>query len=186
MVYNVYIKRSDIMDKIIFKKLDGSVLQYKKIYEWCSMPFVYKYFEQRKLSYDEIVNKYKKRLRKNAHTKTFIINYNDFDIGIIQYSKVLMDDIRRFKLYEYGECYQLDIFIGDKNYLNKGIGTQVLCKMIRWLEEEYGYNCFVAFIESENIGSIKCFNKLGFVLYKEFRQNDSLGVKSDYSLVIKK
>lgn len=174
------------MDKILFKKLDGSEEQYKKIYEWCSNSFVYKYFEQRKLSYDEIINKYKKRLRKNAHTKTFIINYNDIDIGVVQYSRVLMDDIRRFNLYEYNGCYQLDIFIGNNEYLHRGVGRNVLSEMIKYLKDNMNINCFAAFIEKENIGSLKCFDKLGFVIYKEFRQNNSLGVKTDYCLVLKK
>ena len=174
------------MDKIIFKKLDGSSLQYEEIYGWCSNSFVYKYFEQRKLSYPEIRDKYKKRLRKNAHTKTFIINYNEIDIGIVQYSRVLMDDIRRFKLYEYDNCYQLDIFIGNKDYLHKGIGKMVLEEIINYLKENMGINYFVAFIEKENVGSLKCFSKVGFVLYKEFKQNNSLNVKTDYCLYLKK
>lgn len=174
------------MDKIIFKKLDGTSEQYKKIYEWCSNPFVYKYFEQRKLSYPEILDKYKKRLRKNAHTKTFIINYNEIDIGIVQYSRVLMEDIKRFKLYEYDNCYQLDIFIGEKDYLHKGIGKIVLEEIINYLKDTMGINYFVAFIEKENVGSLKCFNKVGFVLYKEFKQNNSLNVKTDYCLYLKK
>ena len=174
------------MSNIIFKKLDGTENQYKMIYQWCSNSFVYKYFEQRKLSYDEIVNKYKKRLRKNAHTKTFVINYDGNDIGIIQYSRVLMDDIKRFDLYDYTNCYQLDIFIGDSDYLHKGIGKIVLDELINYLKENMGINYYVAFIEKENVGSIKCFNKLGFIIYKEFSQKNSLGVKTDYCLVLKK
>ena len=118
------------MNEIVFKRFEGTDSQYKMIYDFCSMDFVYKYFEQRKLSYPEIVEKYKKRLRKNAHTKMFIINFDGADIGIVQYSRVLMDDIKRFKLYEYDNCYQLDIFIGNKNYLHKGIGKKVLEKLM--------------------------------------------------------
>lgn len=172
------------MDKIIFKELDGTSEQYKLIYSWCINPHVYKYFEQRILSYDEIVNKYKKRLRKNAHTKTLIINYNDIDIGIIQYSKVLMDDIRRFKLFTYKKIYQLDIFIGDSNYLHKGIGKLALEELINKLKT-YGINNYVAFIEEENINSINCFNKLGFKIIKRFKQNNGLKEKTNYCLLLK-
>ena len=35
---------------------------YKLMHKWCSNEFIYEWFEQRKLSYDEIVNKYKKKL----------------------------------------------------------------------------------------------------------------------------
>ena len=58
--------------------------------------------------------------------------------------------------------------------------------LLKYLKENMGINYYVAFIEKENIGSIKCFNKLGFILYKEFKQNNSLGVKTDYCLVLKK
>ena len=116
----------------------------------------------------------------------YIINYNGIDIGIVQYSRLLMDDIRRFKLQDYDNCYQLDIFIGNKEYLHKGIGTIVLEKIINDLRENHGINYFVAFIEKENVSSIKCFNKIGFILYKEFYQNNSLNVKTDYCLCLKK
>lgn len=172
------------MDKIVFKELNDTTKQYEKIYSWCSNPFVYKYFEQRKLSYEEIVNKYKKRLRKNAHTKTLIINYNDIDIGIIQYSRVLMDDIRRFNLFNFDNCYQLDIFIGEYNYLHKGIGKLALKELINILTKK-GINNYVAFIEEDNVNSIKCFSKLDFKIIKKFKQNNGLKEKTNYCLLLK-
>ena len=38
---------------------------YILMHKWCSNKFVYEWFEQRILSYDEIVNKYKTKLKDN-------------------------------------------------------------------------------------------------------------------------
>ena len=175
----------DNMDLINFKQLNDTEEQYRMIYDWCSNEFVYKYFEQRKLSYDEILKKYKKRLRKNAHTKTLIINYNDTDIGIIQYGRVGMEDIRRFNLFSYPDCYQLDIFIGNQDYLHKGIGKLSLKKLMDYLSDKYNINNFVAFIEEENANSLNCFNKLGFDIYKRFKQFNGLKEKTNYVLCLR-
>ena len=103
-----------------------------------------------------------------------------------EFLEVLMDDIKRFKLYDYDKCYQLDIFIGNSDYLHKGIGKMVLEELMKYLKDNYNINYYVAFVEKENIGSLKCFKKIGFELYKEFRQNNSLKVKTDYCLLLKR
>ena len=50
-----------IKDDIYLRNIEDNEFDYKKLYKWCSNPKVYKYFEQRALSYEEIVDKYKKK-----------------------------------------------------------------------------------------------------------------------------
>lgn len=49
-----------INDNIYLRNIEDNEIDYKMLYKWCSNPKVYKYFEQRILSYEEIVDKYKK------------------------------------------------------------------------------------------------------------------------------
>lgn len=48
---------------ISFRKLKNNKNDYELLYNWCKQEYIYKYFEQRKLSYKEIENKYKKKLK---------------------------------------------------------------------------------------------------------------------------
>ena len=50
------------MYNITFRNLKDNQDEYKKLHKWCQNKFVYEWFEQRILSYDEIVNKYKNKL----------------------------------------------------------------------------------------------------------------------------
>lgn len=58
---------------IKFKKLRDSNEHYLKLYNWCKNEFVYEWFEQRILSFEEIVNKYKTKL-KNKNKICILFN----------------------------------------------------------------------------------------------------------------
>ena len=82
-------------------------LDFKKLYEWCSKEFVYEWFEQRILSYEEIVNKYKSKMEQDKQ-KLFIIKYDNKDIGyaqIYKYSDTLPVEVTP-------NTYEYDLFIG--------------------------------------------------------------------------
>ena len=61
------------MYNINFKKLTDKKAYYLKLFKWCQNKFVYEWFEQRKLSYDEIVIKYKNKLKEK---KTRFVYYS--------------------------------------------------------------------------------------------------------------
>ena len=42
---------------IKFELLKDKKINYELLYKWCSQEEIYKYFEQRPLSYDEIIRK---------------------------------------------------------------------------------------------------------------------------------
>ena len=53
-------KVGDMMGKIDLTKFTDKKDNYELMDKWCSQEFIYEWFEQRKLSYKEIENKYKK------------------------------------------------------------------------------------------------------------------------------
>ena len=83
------------MNKISFRKLNDRKVDYLKLYKWCQNKFVYEWFEQRILSFDEICNKYEKKLMQNKQ-KLFIIKYNADAIILRPFKR----NIRAIKSYE--------------------------------------------------------------------------------------
>ena len=79
-------KVGDMMSKIDLIEFTDKKDNYKLMYKWCSQEFIYEWFEQRKLSYEEIENKYKNKLLANQQ-QLFFINYNDNKIGFVQIYK---------------------------------------------------------------------------------------------------
>ena len=71
------------MSKIELIKFSDTDNNYRLIHKWCSNKNVYEWFEQRILSYDEIVKKYKNKLLEEKQ-KIYLVNYDSKLIGLIQ------------------------------------------------------------------------------------------------------
>ena len=92
-------KVGDMMCKIGLIKFTDKKDNYELLYKWCSQEFIYEWFEQRKLSYEEIENKYKNKLLANQQ-QLFFINYNDNKIGFVQIYKYDDKKSESFKKYD--------------------------------------------------------------------------------------
>lgn len=110
---------------ISFRELISN--DFKQLYEWCSQRFIYEWFEQRVLSYDEIVKKYTNKLN-GGKQNLFIIECDNKDIGFVQIY-IFENDVD-IKIDKYNHIYEFDLFIGEEEYISKGIGTTIVKKLI--------------------------------------------------------
>ena len=170
--------------EIKLRLLKNDKSDYKKLEKWYQEEEIYSHFEQRKLTYKEIEQKYLPRTRIDAKVPVFIIEYNNKSIGIIQYQ--LIDDVNK-KLYglNIDDGYEIDIFIGELSLHNQGIGTEAINLIINYLFEKKNAKFFVMCPLKENVNAIRCYEKCGFKINKEFKTNDTIGVVQDYVLMIK-
>lgn len=162
-----------IKDNIILRKLKDDEDDYKLLYKWCSKKEIYLYFEQRKLSYEEIKNKYKTRIQKNK-VETYIIEYKNIPVGLIQYE--LKDN----------RIYNIDIFIGELDYHHKGIATNSINLLCEYLFKEKNANKLIMCPLKSNIKAVKCYEKCGFKIIKEYIEKDTIGKKQVFNLMIKR
>jgi aminoglycoside 6'-N-acetyltransferase len=160
------------MDNIELINLRDDDQDYKLLHKWCSNKFVYEWFEQRVLSYEEIVNKYRNKLLEGKQ-KLFLINYNDNPIGLVQIYKY--DDLIFDELKEYNNIYEYDIFIGESDYLHKGIGTKVVDFVNKYIYDNYSADCVVLRPFKRNINAISCYQKNNFHIINEYDGKDTLG-----------
>lgn len=150
------------MYNITFRNLKDNQDEYKKLHKWCQNKFVYEWFEQRILSYDEIVNKYKNKLTEKKQ-ELLIIKCNDKDIGLVQ-------------IYRYDDItYEYDLFIGEEEYLDKGIGAIIVDKINDIIHNKYKVNNIILRPFKRNIRAIKCYEKCGFKYISEYQGKDTLG-----------
>lgn len=150
------------MYNITFRNLEDNSNEYKQLHKWCQNEFVYEWFEQRILSYDEIVNKYKNKLKEKKQ-ELLIIKCDDKDIGLVQ-------------IYRYDDTtYEYDLFIGEEEYLNKGIGTTIVNKVNDIIYDKYKVKNIILRPFKRNIRAIKCYEKCGFKYVSEYLGKDTLG-----------
>lgn len=164
------------MNKINYKDINLRLLKdiksdYQYLYTWYQSKEVYTYFEQRSLSYEEIVRKYQPRTTQESITPVYMIEYKNIPIGIIQYTKLTQEDKSKYHLTKNG--YEIDIFIGNSKYYNLGIGTYVIKLLIQ--ELSLSKNIFVMTPETRNHRAINCYKKVGFIPHEKFYELDTLG-----------
>ena len=169
---------------IEFELLKDEEINYKLLHKWCSQEEIYKYFEQRILSYDEIISKYKPRTKDDTKVIVYMIKYENNPVGIIQYQKV---DDNKNELYgiDLDNAYEIDLFIGELNLHNRAIGENTINKMCTYLFNEKNVKYIIGSILQENIKSLKCCEKCEFKVLKEIKMKDTIGNMQDYYIVIK-
>ena len=176
-------KVGDMMSKIDLIEFTDKKDNYELMYKWCSQEFIYEWFEQRKLSYEEIENKYKNKLLVNQQ-QLFFINYNDNKIGFVQIYKY--DDKKNDSLIKYNSIIEYDIFIGESEYLSRGIGTKIVNYVNNYIYENYLCDCIILRPFKRNTRAVKCYEKCGFERMYEYIDNDTLGNKEKIIVLLNK
>ena len=166
-------------DDIYLRDIIDSDNEYRRLYEWCSNIDVYKYFEQRILSYEEIISKYRKRVGNDV-VKTFIIVYKNIEIGLVQYEKMDDEDKKYFKLC-FDNIVTIDIFIGDNSFYGLGIGSRVVRFISNYLLSDF--DTVLAICQSNNDKSINMCLKCGFKYLKDVDYFDTIGNKTKNTLL---
>ena len=171
------------MSKIDLIEFTDKKDNYELMYKWCSQEFIYEWFEQRKLSLEEIENKYKNKLLANQQ-HLFFINYNDTKIGFVQIYKY--DDKKNDALIKYNSIIEYDIFIGESEYLSRGLGTKIVNYVNNYIYENYLCDCIVLRPFKRNKRAVKCYEKCGFERTYEYIDNDTLGNKEKIIVLLNK
>ena len=171
-----------VTDELAFRELNDNEEEFKQIHKWCNNEFVYEWFEQRVLSLDEIITKYKNKLNNNKQD-IFIINYNGKDIGLFQIYK-FERDIDLKELDKFKNIYEYDLFIGEEEYLSKGIGTKIVKQINELIYSKYLGDAIILRPFKRNIRAINCYKKCNFKLIKEYDGVDTLGNKEIISILL--
>lgn len=175
----VIVMRLYVDEDIYLRDIVDNEEEYNRLYNWCLNPSVYKYFEQRILSYDEVVSKYKRRVG-NEEVKTLIILYKAREIGLVQYEKMDEEYRERFGIL-LDDVVSIDIFIGDSSFYGLGIGTRVVKYIGKYLLSKF--DMVIANVQSTNDSSINMCLKSGFKKLREVDYSDTLGNSTKNTLL---
>ena len=170
-------------NKVKLIKFEDTKENYKLLYKWCSNKFVYEWFEQKALTYDEVVKKYQNKLAENIED-LYMITYNNIKIGFVQIYKY-HNEKEIEKLHKYQNIYEYDLFIGEEEYLSKGIGTKAINTINDKIFNEYSADCIVLRAFSNNKRAINCYLKSNFKKITEYIDEDTLSNKVKIVLLIK-
>ena len=165
---------------IIIRKLTNN--DFNLLYNWCKQKFIYEWFEQRVLSYNEIVNKYTNKLNSGKQD-LFIIQCDNKDIGLVQIYKY-EDDLNIKEMNNYNNIYEFDLFIGEEDYLSKGIGSLIVKKINNIIYSKYNGDAIMLRPFKRNIRAIKCYEKCNYKYIGEYDGKDTLGNSEIISVLL--
>jgi RimJ/RimL family protein N-acetyltransferase len=66
---------------------------------------------------------------------------------------------------------ELGIMIGDKEYWNKGYGTDAIKTLLRYAFDEMNHHRVYLSVDSDNARAIRCYEKCGFQVEGRLRQH---------------
>ena len=158
--------------EITFRKLENKDYDFKLLYNWCKKEYIYEWFEQRELSFEEIVSKYQRKLTTNKQD-LFIIICDDKEIGFLQIYK-FENDIELKAIEDYHNIYEFDIFIGEETCLSKGIGSIIVKQVNDMIYSKYNADAIMLRPFKRNIRAIKCYEKCGYEVIDEYDGLDTL------------
>ena len=141
---------------------------FEKLYFWLNCSHVKKFWDPDKsLTFNEISAKYTKRLLEGK-IKMYIFSLNDTDIGFIQ--TYIVKDLSQFKID--GFANGIDLYIGDKDYVYKGHGKEIIQRFIdKYVFSNKLIEYTVIDPELRNASAIKAYKKAGFE-YSNTAYND--------------
>ena len=173
-------------DNILIRTLEKNSNDIQSLYEWLNNKNVYKYYgDSNEQNFDFVKQKYENKIDDKTMFPC-IIEVDKKSVGYIQFYNVNYENYDLTKqLYEKiasknDNAFAIDIFIGEDDYRDKGIGTKVIKLLIKALFEKYNADVILIDPKTDNYRAIACYKKCGFkecFIVKNREEKD--GIKYD-------
>lgn len=155
------------------------------LYKWMNVEFVSKWYAKRKFTYDDVEKKYYPRVTGDEPVHPYIIHINKLPAGYIQWYKI-------HDYPNYARCVEvstdtagIDMFIGEKDFLHKGYGSQILQQFLSEVVfVQKGIERVITGPEPENKSAIRVYEKAGFRYIKTVHCEDN--DEPEYLMMLRK
>lgn len=142
------------------------------LYVWLQKPHVKEWWDDH-LTDEEIKLKYKKNIG-NLIVPPFIVYFDDKPIGFIQY--YFANQVGNgWWPDESDGTVGVDLFVGEENCINRGVGTQILQAFLSELFKNHpDIEKVIADPNPKNHRARRCYEKAGFKFVKEIITPDGV------------
>ncbi|MCV3212732.1 acetyltransferase [Plectonema radiosum NIES-515] len=154
-------------DKIMIRHMEDEIHDYQFMAKWLTDDKVLEFYEGRDNPFplERIIETYKPQVTGDDPVIPCLVYYEKLPIGYIQYcllDNLSENDRQTYCLDETNNVYAIDLFIGETNYWNQGIGTKILSTLVNYLLEELHAEKIVIDPNVKNTRAIRCYEKCGF------------------------
>jgi aminoglycoside 6'-N-acetyltransferase len=113
----------------------------------------------------------------------FVIEVDNKPIGECWLQKMNLEALLRE--YPDLDCRRIDLMIGEKQYWNRGIGTEVIRMLTDFGFQEQGADMiFGCHIADYNVRSLRAFQKAGYNIHSETKEEPDRKANFTYTVLI--
>jgi aminoglycoside 6'-N-acetyltransferase len=164
-------------DGVTIRRLRDDLDDYAALVRWRSAPHVAEWWDtaQTELGLDGVIAKYRSRTTSQDPTTACIIEFADIPVGYIQFYPWAANEAEMREIgFELPVGYWgVDIFIGERDYLNRGIGSQAVSLVCRYLMEQRGAVGVALVVARDNLRAQRAYEKAGLVRISEVLDTDT-------------
>jgi aminoglycoside 6'-N-acetyltransferase len=156
---------------LVIRRMEDSPDDYALLARWLTDERVLFYYEGRDnpFSIERVREKYAPRVLVKEGIVPCILVYENHPIGYLQFYPA---DIVEYAFDGRGKIFALDLFIGEPQFWNKGLGTRFLTLILRYLFEQQGADWTILDPHVDNQRAIRAYEKAGFRKLKLLRQHE--------------
>ncbi|MEH2184420.1 GNAT family N-acetyltransferase [Nostoc sp.] len=157
--------------EIAIRFMQDEMSDYDLMAKWLTNAKVLEFYEGRDNPFplERIIETYKPMVKGDEPVVPCLFYYQNIPIGYLQYcilNELSETDRQLYHLDQTDFVYAIDLFIGETDYWNKGIGTKMLSVFINYLFEQCQAHKIVIDPHVDNSRAIRCYEKCGFVKVK--------------------
>ena len=164
-------------DDIAICRMRDDIDDYRLMAKWLSDEKVLEFYGGRDNPYslEQIIEEYAPAARGEEPVVPCFCLYQNLPIGYLQYYLLTEADKQNYGDYgvgEMGNIYGIDLFIGETEYRNQGIGSKLLLLLLTYLFEELKAAKAVIDPQIGNTRAIRCYEKCGFRKIKRLSEHE--------------
>jgi aminoglycoside 6'-N-acetyltransferase len=162
---------------VTIRRMRDEVDDYTRLMRWRSAPHVAEWWDtaQTELGLDGVIAKYRSRTGTEDPTTACVIEVAGLPIGYIQFYPWAAYEN---EMHEIGFAlptgyWGVDIFIGERDYLDRGFGSQAVSLIHRYLVEERGAAGVALVVARDNNRAQRAYAKAGLLRVSEVLDTDT-------------
>ncbi|MEQ7052780.1 GNAT family N-acetyltransferase [Paenibacillaceae sp. P-4] len=160
--------------QVSIRKMSYADEDFVLLYKWLNDKKILSFIEgpRTRFTWEQIIGKYGPRARGEHYVTPCIIEFNNASIGYLQFYPLQQDEIHEYGAKLDQPQFGLDIFIGETDFWDKGIGTLALKLIIRYLFTEREVEDIYIDPQIVNVRAIKSYEKCGFNKIKVLHERE--------------
>ena len=161
-------------EDIAIRRMRDDTHDYLWMSGWLTDERVLEFYEGRDNPHNlaKVVEKFGPRARGQDSTVPCIMLHDGVPIGYIQYYPVAESERHEYQLETIDGVYGVDLFIGNPDLWNQGIGTRMLSMLVDYLFDELDALKVVIDPQVSNHRAVRSYEKCGFNRVKVLQNHE--------------